>query len=170
MHAQRRKAARIGIAPGSSHYTRVMPGASPLASAIITVTVAIVAIIALAVVPFVSARAIIPSIAMTLLVTWNIFVLVPAILHEVDPLAAGVVGAAVFAPVFRMAWRHMQVDRRTANANPFDKDRLPIDNLRGRIAADVETAIEAGLADADRYAHIGGECRDGGNGKDCGKK
>lgn len=54
---------------------------------------------------------------------------------------------AMFGPVFRVTWGHVHVDRRAVNRNPFDYHRLPIDNRWLGIAADVETPIEAGLAD-----------------------
>lgn len=92
--------------------------------------------------------AFIPAITMMLLVTRNVLVVIPVVLHEVDPLAAGVVFAAVFAPVFRVARGHMQIDRRAVNQYPLDYNRLPVDKLRLRIIADVEAAIETGLADA----------------------
>ena len=93
----------------------------------------------------------------TLAVPRNILTVVPVILNKIDPLAAGVVLVAMPSPVLRVAARHAQVDRLVGNRCALDQDRLPIDDSRGRIVPDVEAAIEAGLADADRYTNVGGE-------------
>ena len=108
---------------------------------------------------------IIAAITMTILVTRNVFAVVPVVPHKVDPLAAGVVLTAVFTPVFRVAWRHVQVDRWARNGYPLDDHRSPVDHLRLRVVTDVDTAIEAGLADADRDADVGADCRRGDSGQ-----
>src|SRR5450759_1483844 len=134
------------------------------------VIMAMVVIIALAVilmvptmtipVPFTAA---IPVITMLFLITRSILAVVPVVLHKEDPLAAGVVFAAVLAPMFGVARRYAQIDRRAIHRHPLDCHRLTIDHLWLRIVANIEPAIEAGLADADRDSNVGGECR-GGNG------
>jgi hypothetical protein len=137
------------------------------------VITAAVVIVALAVVPMIPTMiilvlvtAVIPAITMLFLVTRNILAVVPAILHKEDPLTAGVVFVAVLAPMFGVARRYVQIDRRTVRRYPLDCYRLTIDHLRLRIVADVESAIEAGLADANRDSNVGSECRggDGGSG------
>ena len=45
-------------------------------------------------------------------VTWYIYVVVPMVLHKEHWLAAGVVFVAVFAPIFGVAGRDAQIDRR----------------------------------------------------------
>jgi hypothetical protein len=50
-------------------------------------------------------------IAATVLVTRDVFVVVPVVPHKVDRPAAGVVLPAVLAPVFLVARRYVQVDR-----------------------------------------------------------
>lgn len=129
------------------------------------------AIIVLVVVPLVPATiipalvtAIIPAVTMLFLVTRDILAVVPVVLHKVDPLAAGVVFAAVLAPMFGVARRYAQIDGRAAHWYPLDYSRLMIDYLWLRIAADVESAIEAGLADADGNTDIVRECRGGDGG------
>jgi hypothetical protein len=87
-------------------------------------------------------------------------------MHKVDPLAAGVVVATVFAPIFGVARRYAQIDWRAVNRHPFDYFRLTIDYWWLRKAADVESAIEAGMADVDRDANVLGKCRGGNGGKD----
>src|SRR4030066_1857831 len=93
---------------------------------------------------------------------------VPAVLHKVDPFAAGVVLAAVFAPVFGRARGPFQVDRRAVHRYPLDDSRLPIEYSWRRVAADVDLAIEAGLADADGHPDVGREGRKGGGDPACG--
>src|SRR5258706_3069335 len=115
----------------------------------------VVAIITAAVIPIVPAMfipapvtAAILTITITFLITRNILVVVPVVLHKQDPLTAGVVLSTVSTPVSRVAWGHVQVDRRTANRYPLYDNRLTVDKLRRRIVTDVDTTIEAGFADA----------------------
>ena len=49
---------------------------------------------------------------MIIQVTWYIYVVVPMVLHKEHRLAAGVVFVAVFAPIFGVAGRDAQIDRR----------------------------------------------------------
>lgn len=111
----------------------------------------------------------IPAITMPLLVTRNIFAVIPAVFHKVDPFAAGIVFVAVLAPVLGVARRYAQIDRWAAHRHPLDDSRLTIDHLWRRIAADIEPAIEAGFADTDRDANVGskGGGGDDGNGHYC---
>src|SRR5512146_1315779 len=103
------------------------------------------------------------AIAMSFLVTRNVLAVVPAVLHKEDSLAAGVVFAAVLAPMFSVARRYAQVDWRAIHRSPLDDHRLGKYHLRLGKVADVDPAIEAGLAYADRDSNIGCDYR-GGNG------
>src|SRR5262252_212048 len=96
----------------------------------------------------------------TITVVRNVHVVVPAFLHEVDRLATCVVLSAVLVPVLCVSRRHMQVDRLTHHPHRHgsDQDRFRVDQLRWWQASDVDTTIEAGLADADRYADISSDC------------
>jgi len=76
------------------------------------VALAFVIILATLIVPMLVASATL-AITMLLLVTRNIFVVLPFVLHKEDPLAAGVVFVAVLAPMFGVARRYAQIDRRT---------------------------------------------------------
>src|SRR5574340_568160 len=125
------------------------------------------AIVALAVVlllPTLIIPALITSDTMLFLVTRNVLAAVRIVFHKVDPLAAGVVFVAVLAPMFGVARRYAQIDRWAVRRYPLDYYRLTIDHLWLRKVADVEPAIEAGLADADRDPNVGSECRYGGSG------
>lgn len=111
------------------------------------------------VVPVVAATIAIMPVTMMLPVARGVFVGVPMVLHEVDPFAAGLVLAAVLAPVLGVAGRDAQVDGWAVHRYALDEGRLRIEEYRRRVAANVDPAIKPGLADADRYANIGGECR-----------
>src|ERR1700690_2212792 len=133
--------------------------------AMVAIVVAAVVLVPTMIIP-VRATAVILVATIMFLVTRNVLVVVPVVLHKEDPLAAGVVLAAVLAPVFGMARRHAQINRRTVGRHPLYGDRLRIKHLRLGVAADVEAAIEARLADAERQANVGSECRNGSGGRD----
>ena len=123
-----------------------------------TVAPAFVALIPVVVVAIAVTAAIVPTIAVTttaLLIARHVFAFVPAILNEIDALAAGAVFVAVMAPVLGMAGRDAQVDRWAMDRDALDQNRLAVDDRRAGVAADVDLAIETGLADADRDTDIG---------------
>ena len=123
------------------------------------------AIVVVLVVPTIAMLISAPVIAVTMmfLVMRDVLVLVPVVAHKVDPFVAGVVFAAMPAPVSGMARRDAQVDRLTIHRYPLDDPRLTIENAWRRIATtNVDLPIKTGLADADGYADIGRECRNGG--------
>ena len=74
----------------------------------------------------------------------GVFVVIPIFLYEIDGLAAGIVLAAVFTPIFGVAVRHMQVKRwahHTYRRRP-DYYGCRVDELRRlREIADVYAAI-----------------------------
>jgi len=85
------------------------------------------------------------------LVVRNVDIVVPSIFYEIDRVAAGIVFAAVLAPVLRMTGRYVQIDwlindtdRRMPNhdgscVNEFGLGKTP----------DVNAAVKAGLGDTD---------------------
>ncbi|KON47360.1 hypothetical protein AL013_08905 [Mariprofundus ferrooxydans] len=114
------------------------------------------------------AAAIIPAIVMVslfpvvlFLIARDIVALVPVVVHKIDPFAAGVVSVAVLAPMFDLIPRYAQIDGRAVCGSPLDNDRLTIDHAWRRKTAYIELAIEAGLADTDRDADVGSQCRSG---------
>lgn len=131
----------------------------------VTLVMAVVAAVVLAVVLAVFLTA----IALLALIIGNVLAGVPVVLDEVDPLPAGMVLVAILAPVLGVAGWNVQVDRRAHDRYPLDDDRLRVDQLRRRIAANVDAAIEAGLADAYRDANVGGKRWRGGDDQ-CGGK
>jgi hypothetical protein len=104
--------------------------------------------------------------AMALTVSWRVLIFVPAILYEVDRLSTGVVLAAILAPMFLVFWGDAQEDRLQyyARWRGLDQDRLRIDHWWPRKIADVDTTKEAGLAELDGHADIGGNGRRGDGG------
>ena len=90
--------------------------ASVIASVITTVVITAI-VIATMVIPAVAA--IIISVIVTIMVTCTLLVargvllLVPIVPDKINPLAAGVVTAAISGPIFGMARRNIQINRRT---------------------------------------------------------
>src|SRR5262245_16203991 len=96
---------------------------------VVVVVVAVVAVVAVAVaVPVVA----VVAVAMDFPIVRYIHFVVPAVLYEVDPPAAGIVFPAVLTPVLCMARRHVQVERRLHNGHSLHQDRLAIDHPRSR--------------------------------------
>lgn len=96
-------------------------------------------------------------VTMTLLITRRVVIVVPAILHKVDALAAGVIFVTISTPVSGMASWYAQIYRLALNINPFNYSRLTVNEawLRIRIITDINPAKKSRLANTDRYADIG---------------
>jgi hypothetical protein len=125
-----------------------------------TVATSLVTVIIMTITTAITTLALIVSSASALTIALYVLFVVPPILHEIDRLSTGVVLVAMLAPVLRLAWRHAQVDRLAYHLcrRLLNHDRLPVDNARLREVADVNAAIEAGVANLDGYANIGGKC------------
>ena len=71
------------------------------------------------------------SVSMTMLpsIFRNVYLVVPGILHKIDGLIAGIVGAAVAVPLLLLSGGHVHVDRllHDPDVNRLDNDRLRID-------------------------------------------
>lgn len=138
---------------------------------IVTILVPMVVIAALAIMSMVPTIitsvlvtvVIIPTVTMVLPITRDVLVVIPVVLYKVDPLAAGVVPVAMLAPVLAMPGRYAHIDRLFYHDNPLDDPRLTIDHtwLRVWVIADVDSPIEARLADANRHSDVGSECGSG---------
>jgi hypothetical protein len=120
------------------------------------VIVAVTAVVISVVIPTVT------HMAMMFLIMRNVFMVVPVVLHKVDPFTACMVLTAMFAPVSGMARRDVQVDWRTIFHHAAHDNRPGVDQLRRRIVANIDPAVEAGLSDADRYANVGSDDLGGG--------
>lgn len=114
-----------------------------------------------------TATVIVMAIAATsvlLAVARYIFIGVPAILHKIYTLAAGVIGSAMFRPFLGVARRYTQINRLLfdVTARPLDDDRLRVDEARLGEIANVNAAVKTWLADIDRYIDVGrhdGRCQ-----------
>jgi hypothetical protein len=138
-----------------------------ISAVVVTAISAVVAAVVAAAITAVIATVVV-WLAMAFLIMRNIFMLIPVVLHKIDALVAGVVLAAMPAPVLRVVWRYVQVDRRAVQRCPIHDARLRIDQLRPREIADVDMTVETGLTDAERYADIGAKNR-GSDSKCCRK-
>ncbi len=107
--------------------------------------------------------ALILAMPMTCLILRHINIVVPPVTHEIDRLAASIVFAAVFAPVFLVTGGHMKVDGLMNNTDRrgVNHDGLCVNEFGLRIVPDINTAVEARLADTDRHTDIGCLRRDG---------
>ena len=75
-------------------------------AAAVMATIVVVAVVPVAtmIVPVIAV--VFPTIAVMFLVTRDVLAVVPVVLHKEDPFAAGVVFAAVIAPMFGVARRY----------------------------------------------------------------
>jgi hypothetical protein len=82
-------------------------------------------------------------------------IVIPTILHKIHRAVTCTILAAMFAPISCMPWRHPQIDRFVDDPwRWLDNNRLGINHLGLGKTADIQTAIEAGIAHADRYTDI----------------
>ena len=90
-------------------------------------------------------------ITMVFTIMGNISIGVPIMPYEVDRLTAGVVLAAVMAPIALIAWLHMKIDRRRQHAalNAYAHDGRAIDEAGRRRVADIHASVKARIAQAD---------------------
>ena len=75
----------------------------------------------------------------------------PLLLHKINRLAASVVAVAMFAPIFLMTVRHVQVNRLAHNSHGLlnNDDGLLINQHRLRVVANIDAAIHTGLVNAN---------------------
>lgn len=100
----------------SAAVTSVMPAMSfvtVLAAAVIVIIAIIIAKIIL-------------SATILFAISWNIFTLVPAILHKIDRLTAGIVLPAMLAPIFTMTRRYTQINRIAHDNGSFNDSGLSV--------------------------------------------
>src|SRR4029077_1684240 len=125
------------------------------------IVVVVVAVIAVIAVIIAMVAAIVPMlVAMMLTIVRNVRVGVPVVLHEVDRLSAGVVLAAMVAPIPLIARANVQIDRRRQHAagNAYTHDGRAIDEARRRRVAEIHASVESGIAQADRDSYLRGRC------------
>src|ERR1700722_8088194 len=90
-------------------------------------------------------------ITMVFTIMGNISIGVPIMPYEVDRLTAGVVLAAVMAPIGLVAGAHMQIDRRRQHdaVSAYAHHRRAIDEAGRRRVADIHASVKARVAQAD---------------------
>jgi hypothetical protein len=117
----------------------------------VIVIVAVVVVMIVAVVAMIVTMVITMVITMLFTIVGNVRMGVPVMPDEVDRLAAGVVLAAVMAPIALIAWAHMQVNRRRQHlaTSAYAHDRRAIDEAGRRRVADIHASVKAGVAQAD---------------------
>jgi len=95
-------------------------------------------------------------VAMVLTIVGHVTIGVPVMPDEIDRLAAGVVLAAVMAPIALIAWAYMQLDRPRQHTatNVYAHDRRAIDEAGRRRVADIHASVKAGFTQADGDRHL----------------
>ena len=121
---------------------------------VIAIVVVVMIVVVIAVIPMIVAMimVIVPMLAMMMLsIVGNISIGIPVVPDEVDRLAAGVVLAAVMAPIALIPRPHMQIDRRRQRGalNTYAHDRRAIDEEGSRRVADFHTSVKSRVAQAD---------------------
>lgn len=84
-----------------------------------------VTVLAAAVIVIIIAK-IILSATILFAISWNIFTLVPAILHKIDRLTAGIVLPAMLAPIFTVTRRYTQINRIAHDHGSFNDSGLSV--------------------------------------------
>jgi hypothetical protein len=89
-----------------------------------------------------------------LTITRRVNIVVPMIVHEVDPPPAGMVLVAVFAPMLGMPWRYAQIERLLDYGRSLHENRTRVDHARFGEIAKVDDAVEIRLADMNGNTDI----------------
>lgn len=134
------------------------------------IAVTFISIIAAAVVTVITSviATVVATVIMSVTVLRRIDIVIPAILDEINSLAAGIIRTAVFRPVFCMSRRHAQINRLFHIPGlALNNHRLRINQLGLREAANINAAIKTRLANIDRYPYIRSNDRKGGSKKCC---
>ena len=121
---------------------------------VVAVVAMVVPMVAMLVPMFVAVVAMIVPMVFT--IVGNVTIGVPVMPDEEDRLAAGVVLAAVMAPIALIAWAYMQIYRRRQHAamNAYAHDGRAIDEAGRRCVADIHAPVKAGFAQADGGRHL----------------
>jgi hypothetical protein len=101
----------------------------------------------------------------TCLLMRYIDIVVPSVFYKIDGAAAGIVFAAVLAPVLLMTGRHVHVKGLINDTDRYgmNHDRSCVNEFGLGKTPYVNAAVKAGLGDTDRHPDIGGVCGCGGN-------
>lgn len=93
--------------------------------------------------------AVVVIVVVAISVLRHIDLLVPTFLNKVDRCTAGAVTTAILVPVLDVLGRRVQIHGLSTVDGRSGDDGLAVDQLWWRVAADIECAVEARLADAD---------------------
>ena len=101
----------------------------------------------------------------TCLLMRYIDIVVPSVFYKIDGAAAGIVFAAVLAPVLLMTGRHVHVKGLINDTDRYgmNHDRSCVNEFRMGKTPYVKATVKAGLGDTDRHPDIGGVCSRGDN-------
>jgi hypothetical protein len=127
---------------------------------IVVMIVVVVVVIVPMFVPMIVPMFVPMFVAMVFAIVGNVSFGVPVMLDEIDRLAAGVVLAAMMAPIVLIAWAHMQIDRwrQRSAMNAYSHDRRVIDEAGRRRVADIHATVKARVAQADGDPHLCERC------------
>ena len=117
---------------------------------VVVVMIAVIVAVIVAVVPVVTVvTVVVPMfVAMVFTIVGHVGMCVPVMPDEVDRLAAGVVLAAMMAPIALIPGAHMQIDRRRqfAALDANTHDGRAIDEAGRRRVADINASVKSGVA------------------------
>lgn len=134
-----------------------------------TVALVVVATVTMVIALFITVLS--TSVIVIVAVTRRVHISVPVVPYEIDWPAACLVAMAVSAPMFGVAGRYAQINRRWTMVMTLDHDRFCINQPRAWVVvADVDLPIKARLTDADRDANVGCQRRAGCEYDDCGEQ
>ncbi len=92
--------------------------------------------------------AIIAVIPVLLLITRDVFAVIPVVPHKIHLFATRIVFMAVFTPVFGVTRRNTEIHRWVSCRHTLNHYRLWIKERRSREASNIDLSIESGLADS----------------------
>lgn len=144
----------------------------PSSLAVVTVATVTMIVMPAVIVTVAWAWAAVPvtTMSVTFTVLRCVDIVVPAVSDKIDRTTAGIVLAAVVAPMACMLRRYAQVDRGWRIADRLLNDHgLRVQHLGRRCSAEIKLAEEARLANVDRYTDAGPE-RGTGGGEEGGTK
>jgi hypothetical protein len=129
---------------------------------VVVVMIAMIVAMIVAVIAVIAVIAVVVPMLVTMMFTivGHVGIGVPVMPDEVDRLAAGVVLAAMVAPIALIAWTHMQIDRRRqlAALNTDAHDGRAIEEAGRRRVADIHASVKSGIAQADGDPHLCERC------------
>jgi hypothetical protein len=117
-----------------------------VAMSVPVIIVPVMSVLVIMVVPALVIRVFLVSLAFALMLAMTVCIrrFVFGRSNEIYGSIAGVVFAAVFAPIFRVPRRHVQVDGRRRSELRLDQHRLRIHERRGTVIANLNLTVDTG--------------------------